>query len=321
MFDQESEEKTQEGKNLFEQLIEDDFFKPADDDISPPEKDQNVEEAKPRAKSFLEEEAPVELFEEDSKKLIPDEEIPVRAYSGRKERKGIDRNKIALVGGGSLVVLFCLITFGTKYLGAGEGQGLVELPGEQHLIKPHASTELVVPTPLPKKADVKPTAPQTVAARTVSQQVPEFTLEVGRYSKDELASSQKKLIRLGLSTSTVRENKTTEVKYVTIDQKFNKDQARAASIKLDFVGGVKNRIVNQKEGTFTVQSGPFSSMGKAVEAKNKISQLGFAARIDFRSATSTVYRLRAGEFVTRSDTEKTSELLRQNGFAPKVIKL
>lgn len=321
MSDQESGGKPQEEKNLFDELILDDFFKPATADILPLEKDMAVTEANPRAKPFLEEGPPVTLFEENSEQLTSEGEILVRAYAGRKERKGINRKKITLVTGGSLVILVCLITFGAKFLGAGEEQDLVEVSVKQYLIQPHVSTGSVIPPPPPKKAEVKPAAPPTVAAKSVSQSVPKYTLEIGRYSKNKLVNPQKKLIRLGLSPFTINEKKTTEVKYMVVDQKLNKDQARAASIKLDYVGGVKNIIVSQDDGTFTVQSGPYSSMSKAVETKNKISELGFATRIDFRSVTSVVYRLMVGKFANRTDADRTSEILRQNGFAPKVRKL
>jgi hypothetical protein len=321
MSDQESGGKTQERKSLFDELIEDDFFKPATDGILPLEKNMAVAEANPRAKLFLEEDPPVTLLEEDSEQLIPKEEIPVRSYAVREGRKGIDRKKITLVAGGSLVSLACLITFGVKFLGVGEGQNLVEVPLKQRLIQPHVSTGPATPPPPPKRAEVKPTDPLTIVVKPVSQAVSKYTLEIGRYSKNRLVNPQKKLIRLGLSTFTISEKRTTEVKYVAVEHKLNKDEARAASIKLDFVGGIKNKIISQNDGTFTVQSGPFSSMSKAVETKNKISELGFTARIDFRSVTSVVYRLMVGKFATLSDADRTSELLQQNGFAPKVRKL
>ena len=331
-------------KSLSEELLKDDFFKPPIDDIYPTEKGTTEPflEAEPPAKPFLEEESPISPLEQTFEPLPSEEEPQVKVFAAQEEEKGIDPKKIAMIAGGGLVVVF-LIIVGVKFLGGGEKQTLVPALVAQPPIQTPSPS--VPPTPLPplvteqkppvppveqrtppeppppKKVVKKPVPPPAVVAKPAPKLAPKYTLEVGRYSKKELARPNKKLIRLGLSPFTITDKESTDVNYVVIDQKFDEGEARAASMKVEFVGGVKNKLITQSDGTFTIQAGPFSSLSKVVEIKNKISELGFPTRIDFSSSTKVVYRLRVGKFATRSEADKTLARLRQNGFSPKLKKL
>ncbi len=351
-----SGKKPPKKKGLSKEFLKDGFFSPSFDNLFFAKKDaaRVFPEDESPAESFLEEEAPVSPLAGTFKQLPPEERHQVKAFAAREER--IDRKRIALVAGGVLIMV-CLTITGIKLLGGGGRQTHVPTQVKQPLIQPPVSIvphlppsplvtkqkppvpPSVIPieqkkppeSPPPKKVVGKPTAPPVVVAKPVPKLVPKYTLEIGRYSKKELVKPQKKLIQLGLSPFTISQKKSTEIMYVVADQrfgegqgagqKFNEGRARAASMKLDFKGGIKNKIVPQKDGTFAIQAGPFDTLSKVVEIKNKISELGFTTRIDFSSSTKVVYHLRVGKFVTRSDADKTLALLRHNGFSPEVRRL
>lgn len=342
------EKKPPKKKSLSEELLKDDFFKPPIDDIYPAEKEtaEPFLEAEPAATSFLEEDLPISPLEDTFEPLLPEEEPQVKAFGDREEIKGIDPKKIALIAGGSLVVVLSIIV-GVRFLGGEEKQTLVQAPVAQPLTQapaPAVPTTPPPPTvtkyqppvppptppieqnmppapPPPKKVIEKPVAPPVVAAKPAPKLVPKYTLEVGRYSEREFARHNRTLIRLGLSPFTITEKEKTEINYVVVDQRYDEAEARAASMKVEFVGGIKNKIINQSDGSFTIQAGPFNSLNKAIEAKNTISGLGLATRIDFSSSTKVVYSLRVGKFATRAGADKTLAFLRQNGYSPKIKSL
>ncbi len=348
------EKRPPKKKSLSEELLKDDFFKPPIDDIYPTEKEttESFLEAEPPSSSFLEDDLPISPLEDTFEPLLPEEEPQVKAFGDREEVKGIDPKKIALIAGGSFIVILSIIV-GVKFIGGEEKQTLVQAPVAQPLTQapapavpttppipatPPPSTvtkyEPPVPPPVPpieqnmppeppppKKVIEKPVAPPVVAAKSAPKLVPRYTLEVGRYSETEFARHNRTLIRLGLSPFSITEKETNEINYVVVDQSYDEAEARAASMKVEFVGGIKNKIITQSDGSFTIQAGPFTSLNKAIEAKNNISGLGLATRIDFSSSTKVVYSLRVGKFATRADADKTLALLRQNGYSPKIKSL
>jgi cell division protein FtsN len=342
------EKKPPKKKSLSEELLKDDFFKPPIDDIYPVEKEtsEHFLEAEPPATPFLEEEPPISPLEDTFEPLLPEEEPQVKVFGDREEVKGIDPKKIALIAGGSLVVVLSIIV-GVRFLGGEEKQTLVQAPVAQPLTQAPAPPVPTTPSPPtvtgheppapppvppleqtrppepppPKKVIKKPAAPPAVAAKPAPRLVHKYTLEVGKYSKREFARHNRTLIRLGLSPFSITEKETSEINYVVVDQRYDEAEARAASMKVEFVGGIKNKIITQSDGSLTIQAGPFNSLNKAIETKNTISGLGLATRIDFSSSTKVVYCLRVGKFATHADADKTLALLRQNGYSPKIKSL
>ncbi|UCD84588.1 MAG: SPOR domain-containing protein [Deltaproteobacteria bacterium] len=342
-------------KSLSEELLKDDFFKPPIDDIYPTDRGDTSEPfpeiETPSTKSFLEEDLPISPLDEPFDSFPSEDEPQVKVFAVQEEEKRIEPKKIALIAGGGLLAVGLIIVGVILIFGGKEQQSLVPAPVAQPLVQAPAPTQPPAPpsplatdqTPPPSPPPVEPSqppapsppkqvaeipapppavarpAPPPPVAKPAPVLEPRYTLEVGRYDKGELASHNRKLARLGLSSFTITEKKTTEVNYVVVDQRFDEGEARAASMKVEFVGGIKNDVLTQNDGSYTIRAGPYNSLSKVVEIKNKISELGYATRIDFSTSTDVIYRLRVGKFATKSDAEKTLALLRQNGFSP-VIK-
>ncbi len=180
--------------------------------------------------------------------------------------------------------------------------------------KKEVKTPVKVPPPPPPK---KPTA------KVAKKEVPRYTVQVGAYTdKAKLAKATASLKKLGIEPYTVKQWKKTKKKLynVYLDQKYILGIANSVSMKLK-IFEIKNKIIKQKDGKYSISAGSFSTRKKAEKVKRRIIDTGYPATITPKSSTQLVYLCRAGKFSTKKEADRIANTLRNSGFKPKIVEL
>lgn len=182
----------------------------------------------------------------------------------------------------------------------------------------------------PEKKEIKipeqvtpPTPPKKTPAKVAKQEVARYTVQVGAYqNKADLEKVTKSLKKMGLEPYTVTEQRKSKKKlyYVYLDKKFILGEANSVSMKLN-IFDIQNKIIKRKDGKYTIFAGKFSTLKKANETKQKISDAGYSADVSPRSSTELIYISQAGKFPTKEEANRVANTLKKSGYKPEVVEL
>ncbi len=182
----------------------------------------------------------------------------------------------------------------------------------------------------PEKKEVKtpeqalpPPPSKKTPAKVAKQEVARYTVQVGVYqNKADLEKVKTSLKKLGLEPNTIEQKKPgkDKVYYVYLDKNFILGEANSVSMKLG-IFDIQNKIIKRKDGKYSIFAGKFSTLKKANEIKQKISDAGYSADVSPRSSTELIYVCQAGKFPTRGEADRMANTLKKSGYQPKVVEL
>ncbi len=242
-----------------------------------------------------------------------------------------------------ILVLVVIAAFGARdFIGRYLGKGIGSSLSVPERVVPPPISQATLPSPAPGVTEVPQTGPALTSPpldaegepspiRTLEAPSPSkpraarlaprkrFSIQVGAMAYEANAQSlRKRLEKLGYP-STIRKGRASIIQHVVIVGTLgNRSEADALTERLALEG--ISVAVGESDGGYRVEAGRSMHLDEAIDLARDLQKKGLTTRIAQETVATTLYLVRVGEFMSRSEAGKTGQALRQKGFPVLVVR-
>ena len=129
---------------------------------------------------------------------------------------------------------------------------------------------------------------------------------------------RQRLEKLGYR-STIRKGDVSVTQHVVlVAASGDKSEADALTERLKMEG--ISATAAESDGGYRVEAGRSILLDEAIDLARDLQKKGLATKIVSETVTTTLYRVRVGEFLNRSEARQIGQELRQKGFPVFIVK-
>lgn len=146
-----------------------------------------------------------------------------------------------------------------------------------------------------------------------------YSIQVGAmaYEANALALTRR-LEKLGYR-STIRKGRASIIEHVVlVGTPSNRSEADALAERLKLEG--ISAAVGELDDGYRVEAGKLMHVDEAIDLARDLQKKGVTTKIAQETVATTLYLVRVGEFMSRSEARQTGQELRQKGFSVLVVK-
>lgn len=205
---------------------------------------------------------------------------------------------------------------------AGTPEHPTKAPGLDSAVEPRLTF-----TPSPEK-NVERELPQARAVQEgpVEHLAPKAALR-GRFSVQVAAMAHepnakalsRKLEKLGYPVTIRKERASTTRHIVLVAAPGDRREEADALMERLKVEGVP-AVVGESDGRYRVEAGRSAVLDQAIDLAHELQKKGFTPKIASETATTTLYRVRVGQFTSRGEAGQRAKELREKGFPALIVK-
>ena len=161
-------------------------------------------------------------------------------------------------------------------------------------------------------------APSTPRAATLAPRK-RFSIQVGAMAYEANARAlRQRLEKLGYP-STIRKGRASIVQHVVlVGTPSNRSEVDALTERLKLEG--ISAVVGESDDGYRVEAGKSMHVDEAIDLARDLQKKGVTTKIAQETVATTLYLVRVGEFMSRSEARQTGQELRQKGFSVLVVK-
>lgn len=146
-----------------------------------------------------------------------------------------------------------------------------------------------------------------------------FSVQVGAMAREANARAlRQRLERLGYPSMIQKEEGSVTQHVVLVATPGDKTEADAVAERLRMEGVSASSA--ESDGGYRVMAGRSTVLDEAIDLARELQKKGFTTKIASETANSTLYLVRVGEFMRRSEARRTARELRGKGFPVFIVK-
>ena len=147
-----------------------------------------------------------------------------------------------------------------------------------------------------------------------------FSVQVAAMAHEPNANAlSQKLEKLGYPVTIRKERASTTQHIVLVAAPGDRREEAEALMERLKAEGVP-AVVGESDGRYRVEAGRSPVLDQAIDFAHELQKKGFTPKIASETATTTLYRVRVGQFTSRGEAGQRAKELREKGFPALIVK-